>query len=659
MWITWVDSQTISDITSASYPRPLSESYKLPNNSPYDLPYLHSPILQVVYSIVLGALSFISATSAATIAGIQGPTFLSPYNGQTLTNITGLVTAKGPTSFWLAGEKNCDQSISTGIMVFSSSSTVLGSVKVGDLISLNAKASEFRSASNPNDLHLTELVSPSNITVLSSGNPVVPIVLGRDRSPPTQQLSSLDSGPDGFLSVPGNQTLQDSPSHRLQPASYGLDFWESLEGQIVTIPGPVSLGFANSFKEFWVRGDWRATGINSRGGLSITFGPGGIPDSNPEAIIVGTPLDGTKNAPTALGNAYEDITGVITYQFGFYYVLPFTAPKIVSSPDFSVPPSTVKPSDKNHVITIGDYNVENMAPNSSHLGVVANHIAKYLNIPDIMFVQEIQDDSGPTDDGVVSANLTLTTLVNAIQKESGILYSFIDIAPVNNRDGGQPGGNIRQAYLYRPEKVKLLPGTLGGALDQTSVRKHGRKFSLTFNPGRIDPTNEAWTNSRKPLVAAWETPSGDTLFTINVHFSSKDGSSSTQGNARPFVNGAVDQRTEQVKVAADFISSILALDKNANIVIAGDFNEFVQTRSVFAPFDGILTEIDESSGLNPVERYTYIFDQNCQQLDHIFVSKEIAKHETLVEHVHVNNWGSDINTRASDHDPTVARITVH
>jgi predicted extracellular nuclease len=88
-----------------------------------------------------------------------------------------------------------------------------------------------------------------------------------------------------------------------------------------------------------------------------------------------------------------------------------------------------------------------MAPNSTHIPVIANHIAKYLNTPDIMFIQEIQDDSGPTDDGVVSANLTLATLVNAIQKESGILYSFIDIAPVDNQDGGQPGGNIRQAYL--------------------------------------------------------------------------------------------------------------------------------------------------------------------------------------------------------------------
>lgn len=64
----------------------------------------------------------------------------------------------------------------------------------------------------------------------------------------------------------------------------------------------------------------------------------------------------------------------------------------------------------------------------------------------------------------------------------------------------------------------------------------------------------------------------------------------------------------------DFISSILALDANANVVIAGDFNEFIQTSSVFAPFKDVVTEIDESSGVDPMERYTYIFDQSCQQL---------------------------------------------
>lgn len=149
-----------------------------------------------------------------------------------------------------------------------------------------------------------------------------------------------------------------------------------------------------------------------------------------------------------------------------------------------------------------------MAPNSSHIPTVANHIAKYLNTPDIIFVQEIQDDSGPTDDGVVSANLTLTTLVDAIQNESGILYSFVDIAPVDKQDGGQPGGNIRQAFLlapwcipllpltypptplrYQTEKVKLRPGTPGGPLDSTSVRKDKGKLSLTYSYSRFRHPN--------------------------------------------------------------------------------------------------------------------------------------------------------------------------
>jgi len=176
---------------------------------------------------------------------------------------------KGYAEFWLAGEKTDDQSISTGIMVFSPQS--LSSVKVGDLVSLNAKVSEFQ-LRGFNDLHLTELISPTDLNVISSGNPVVPILLGRDRSPPTQYLSSLDSGPDGFSSVPGNQSLQETPGRQLQPASYGLDFWESLEGQVVTIPCPISLGFGDNFRYFWVRGSWNATGVNSRGGLSITFG---------------------------------------------------------------------------------------------------------------------------------------------------------------------------------------------------------------------------------------------------------------------------------------------------------------------------------------------------------------------------------------------------
>lgn len=86
---------------------------------------------------------------------------------------------------------------------------------------------------------------------------------------------------------------------------------------------------------------------------------------------------------------------------------------------------------------------------ATHIADVAGHIANFLFSPDFMFVQEIQDNSGVTDDGVVDANVTLTNLSNAIAKaaNSSTPYSFIEVVPVNDEDGGQPGGNIRQAYL--------------------------------------------------------------------------------------------------------------------------------------------------------------------------------------------------------------------
>ena len=40
----------------------------------------------------------------------------------------------------------------------------------------------------------------------------------------------------------------------------------------------------------------------------------GLPDANPEVVIVGSPLDGTKNPKVSLGKTFADITGVIEYQ---------------------------------------------------------------------------------------------------------------------------------------------------------------------------------------------------------------------------------------------------------------------------------------------------------------------------------------------------------
>jgi predicted extracellular nuclease len=43
---------------------------------------------------------------------------------------------------------------------------------------------------------------------------------------------------------------------------------------------------------------------------------------------------------------------------------------------------------------------------------------------------------------------------------------------------------------------------------------------LSFSPGLIDPTNSAFTSSRKPLVGEFKF-GGNTVFVVGNHFNSK------------------------------------------------------------------------------------------------------------------------------------------
>lgn len=246
----------------------------------------------MISSFALLAAFLAPLSAAVTITDIQGPAWQSPLVGQTVNNLTGIVTGKvsKPSSrsdssteltisfqsksngFFISGTPSKDDRVSHGLTVFTTSASVLSQVNVGDFISLTGRVSEFRSASDPDNLFATELSSPTNIVVLSSNNTVKPLVVGKDRSPPTQALSALDAGRDGWLGVPNNQSRVDTVNATLQPNRFGMDFWSSLESQLVTIRKPVSLEFENNFGEFWVHGDWPVTGKNKRGGLTMTFG---------------------------------------------------------------------------------------------------------------------------------------------------------------------------------------------------------------------------------------------------------------------------------------------------------------------------------------------------------------------------------------------------
>lgn len=524
-------------------------------------------------------------------------------------------------------------------------------VVVGNIITLGGEVMEYRSSDDY--LYLTELGSPKSISLVSSGNAVDPLVIGQDTTyPPTEQYTSLDNG--DVFAVPNNQSLVSMVNPTLDPSLYGLDFWESLSGELVTVKGARAISKPNQYGDTWVVGDWPTTGDNSRGGLTISSR-----DANPEGILIGDPLDGSSNPEdTKLGDSLEDITGVITYVYGFYTMLPLTAITVTASQSPALPPATELTSKGScSGVTIGQYNVENLYSGSDNLDAIADHIANYLNSPDLMFVQEIQDNDGPTDDGVVDANSTLSALADAIGAAGGASYSFTDVDPTNDQDGGQPGGNIRNAYLYNPSVLRLKNVNPGSSTDATQVVSGP---SLSFNPGLIDPSNSAWEDSRKPLAAQWETVDGQsTFFTVNVHFTSKGGSTSLQGDPRPPVNLGVDQRNQQANVTASFVAQILSYDPDAAVMVAGDFNEFQYVEPLSTTFPKVsgMKSLDDVVGISVEEQYTYLFGASSQELDHFFVSDFLTEQRSEYEHVHVNTWVT-YDEQASDHDPSIARFNL-
>ncbi|KAI0661501.1 endonuclease/exonuclease/phosphatase [Cubamyces menziesii] len=618
-------------------------------------------ILGVAYAFLLVGSTSALSPQKVEITEVQGPSFQSPLAGQVV-QVSGIVTAKDRYGAWIQGDRSDDIRVSSGLRIYGSLAVKLANV--GSRVSVTGRVTEYRHDSN--DLYLTELDQLSAVEVLSTNNIVEPLVLGVDRTPSRSRLSSFDVGPDGWLSLPNNVTMLESTNPTLRPEEFGLDFWESLEGQLVTVPLPTAANFPDRFGSIWVYGDWPVVGQNQRGGLTILADPDGIPPAHSEAILIGRALDGTRNPKTMMGMKLSNITGVVTYQYGNYYILPLTAPDVLEAPPAEVPPSTLNSSIHACQLRIGDYNVENMGPRARHMPRIAAHIVGHLHTPDIVFVQEIQDDSGPRDNGVVSANKTLTALVDAIKKASGgVVYHFVNIDPEDNKDGGAPGGNIRVAYLslclinteesWRPERVSLVPGTIGNATIATQpvIVKNGQ-VELSHNPGRIDPLHPAWEETRKPLAAAWQTATGERFYTVNVHFSSKRDSSSAQGDARPPVNGHAERRQSQANVTATFVRSLLEFAPDASVI-------YLAARAVLHPLSTVLHDANEVAGVPLQERYTYVYDQHTQEIDHVLVSNAIADREggVEVEHVHVNTWAESYGGRASDHDPTVVRLWAH
>ena len=104
------------------------------------------------------------------------------------------------------------------------------------------------------------------------------------------------------------------------------------------------------------------------------------------------------------------------------------------------------------------------------------------------------------------------------------------------------------------------------------TKVHGQP-DLTLSPGRIDPTSDAWTSSRKPLVGEF-TFRGQNVFVIGNHFDSKLGDQNQDGRFQYPAQSSAVQRQQQATEVNAFVTSLLKVDKKAKVVVAGDLNDY-------------------------------------------------------------------------------------
>lgn len=202
--------------------------------------------------------------SAETISEINGNKYLSPYDGKKVTNVDGLVTAKGPNGIWIRSTApDRDDRTSESVYVFDRN---LGkTLSVGDVIQLNGTVTEYRSSKAY--VYLTEIINPKLVRKVSSEGAATPLVIGKDTiDPPSKAFSALDNG--DVFGVPNNVSLISAANPILIPHNYGMDFWESLSGELVTVKGAHAVTKPNNYGDTWVVGDWKVTGLNGRGGLT-------------------------------------------------------------------------------------------------------------------------------------------------------------------------------------------------------------------------------------------------------------------------------------------------------------------------------------------------------------------------------------------------------
>lgn len=593
------------------------------------------------------------------IHDIQGSGNTSPLAGQIITT-SGIVTGTKNNGFFIQApdaDIDANPNTSEGIFVFTSS-TPPAAATIGNSVAVMGTVVEFIPASEPNDprIALTEIGSVTNVSVLSTGNPL----------PTATTLTANDTVPGGDLDqlekyegmrVRVNSLTVVAPTQgninetQATATTNGLFF-----GVITGVPRPL-----------------REPGIAIPNPIPTpTPNPNNIPrfDTNSERLRIDSDAQpGTTALNVAAGNVVNNVVGPLDYGFRTYTILPelATVPSVTSN---TVATPVPKATDRE--LTIATFNMQRFFddqndPNvgepvltttayNNRLNKASLAIRNMMGTPDVIGVEEME-------------NLTVLQQVAAKVNNDAVTAGQPNPMYSAHLVEGNDVGGIDVGFLVKASRITVVSVTQFG-LNETYI-----------NPINSQPE---LLNDRPPLVlqATAPNPNGGAAipFTVIVnHLRSLSGLEDPADGIRVRA-----KRKAQAEYLANLIQARQTANATERIVVLGDMNAYqfsdgfvdlVGTiKGTPTPADQVLSassdlvnpDLVNLVDLLPAEfRYSFMFDGNGQVLDHILVNQNMLRSLTRFHYARTNSdfpltFYGDPNRpeRLSDHDPSVAYFSL-
>jgi hypothetical protein len=668
-----------------------------------------------------------------SIHDVQGSAHFSPilaadgvsgFNIRSTVTVTiqAVVTAAdgvgGRQGFYLMEEEgDWDMSALTseGIFVMtrddSNNGSTLASIapdlRQGDLVTVTAHVMEYQSFAN---LPRTVLMGIEGITVDA-----------RNQTLPTLVLDGSDGRaiPNSILTDEVPNYFNTGAGPGFDPQNDALDFFETVEGMHITVPdmvvadGFVGVSGGDPFFKAYSTVHADADQINSRGGYTVAGDPPLSPpdtpddaqddtrsggdylhdgDVNPDILELdfsdfATPAPAGLTTGASMGDKLGNVTGILDFDFTdlkLFVTQPVTIQENVT-PEREV--TTIVADTR--ALTIATFNVENLDPTDgmARFTALADAIANNLGAPDILSIEEIQDNNGAAaGDGVsatgTDASRTWQMLVDAVNVATGERYQWVDELPEYNAEGGEPGGNIRVGFLYNTNRVQLgdlaADASIGERRAYTDRIGDGVRAAgdmLAFDDSMIaDQINTAdWANTRKSLLGEFSF-NGNAVYVTANHLPSKGGSGTfwqidQNIDAGQPENAGFEKRSAIADDLWNLLDTIQSGSADNRIVASGDINDFYFTR----PLEALTGYVDQNGNarqggarfdnltvteLTEAERYTYAFDGRSQAIDHVIADQQLSAVANY-DVVHINtgyNSRGGTNPALSDHDPALAQF---